>query len=255
MKKFLLKIYNWPILSPKRTNQNQKRIRDVEWEAISRFVKKGNFLDVGCGAGYAMTRAKNELNCTVFGIDPNPFEHGVGRNLSEFSTGIENITKAFAEKIPFEDNTFDVVYSSHVLEHVHDVDTSLKEMKRVLKRDGVLIIGMPTRTMAVINWITHLIFRTHFNLVNLLLSKFIKTGETKWWELFMPRSHGKSDKAVLFDIKNYSQKAWQNQIEMNFEITEIVKPSVYPYPEYLQWFKPRKSLKYSSSIFFICHKK
>jgi ubiquinone/menaquinone biosynthesis C-methylase UbiE len=44
-----------------------------------------------------------------------------------------NILKATAENIPFKDESFDVVYSSHVLEHVTDEVKSLEEMKKVLK--------------------------------------------------------------------------------------------------------------------------
>jgi ubiquinone/menaquinone biosynthesis C-methylase UbiE len=255
MKSLLLKIYNWPYLSKEETNRNQKRIRDVEWEAILPYLQEGNFLDVGCGAGYAMSRAKAEKNCEVWGIDPDPGGHGVGRSGSNFDTGIGNIKQGFAENLPYESNFFQNVYSSHVLEHVKSEDESLAEMSRVLRKDGRLIIGMPTATMALVNLFSNYLFTTHFKLVNLLLKPFIKTGHTKWWELFIPKSHSFDSKTILYDLKHYRIKYWEAKIDQHFKIEKILLPALYPYPEYRQLFSMKKRKHYSSSVFFICSKK
>lgn len=45
--------------------------------------------------------------------------------------------------IPFEDNTFDVIFCNHVLEHVKDDHLALSEMKRVLKPGGWAILQVP----------------------------------------------------------------------------------------------------------------
>ena len=47
------------------------------------------------------------------------------------------------EDIPFEDHMFDVVYVSHVLEHIYNIYIALKECKQVLKEDGCIIFAMP----------------------------------------------------------------------------------------------------------------
>jgi len=47
------------------------------------------------------------------------------------------------KKLPFKDNTFEVVYSSHVLEHVDDVLNLLEEIYRILKPGGVLKSNVP----------------------------------------------------------------------------------------------------------------
>jgi ubiquinone/menaquinone biosynthesis C-methylase UbiE len=253
-KNSVIKIYNWPFLSKVETNTNQKKIRDTEWDAIATFIKKGNFLDVGCGAGYSMTKAQ-AMGCSVYGIDPDPGGHGVGREGSNFDVGSVNIKQAFAEKIPFETEMFDTVYSSHVLEHVNSEVESLKEMKRVLKNDGTLIIGMPTSHMAYINLITSTFFTTHQRLVNFFLSPFIKTGKITFRELFVPNSHSHQNKTVFFDIKKYKIKNWQKIVEQEFSIIETIKPAFYPYPEAIQWFKFRKNYRLTSSVFFVCKKK
>ena len=255
MKKLLLRIYNWPYLSKEETNQNQKRIRDVEWEAIAPYMANGNFLDIGCGAGYTMSRAKQEKKCKVWGIDPNPGGHGVGRTGSNFDTGIGDIQQGFAENLPYESNFFNTVYSSHVLEHVNDENKSLNEMNRVLLSDGVLIIGMPTATMALINLFSNYLFTTHFKIVNFFLKPFIKTGNTKWWELFLPKSHSSDDKTILYDLNHYRIKKWQKTIEEQFHIEKVLLPALYPFPEFRQLFSMKKMKNHSSSVFFICRKK
>lgn len=255
MKEILLKIYYWSLLSKEKTNENQKRIRDAEWKAIAPYIIHGKFLDVGCGAGYSMERAKTEKGCAVFGIDPDPGAHGVGRTGSNYQVEAGEIKKAFAEDIPFSAAMFNTVYSSHVLEHVNSELQSLKEMNRVLEDDGILIIGMPTASMAFINALSSWVFTTHFKLVNLLLWPFIKTGKTKWWELFVPISHSSSDLTVLYDLKQYRSSRWRKCVEQVFDVKEELHPLLYPCPEFLQWFKPRVSKRFSSSVFFICVKK
>jgi ubiquinone/menaquinone biosynthesis C-methylase UbiE len=255
-KQKLLSIYNFPFLSKEQTNNNQKIIRDLEWQAIEPFIKlKGKFLDVGCGAGYAMLKAMENKNCEVFGIDPDPGGHGVGRTGSGYQIPIENIKKAFAEEIPFESKMFDVVYSSHVLEHVNDEQKSLSEMKRVLKDDGLLIIGMPTSDMAKVNLYTQWLLTTHHRFVNFFFSPFIKTSKTKFWMLFAPPSHSyPTTKSVFYDIKYYTIDNWTKIVSKQFSITEILKPAFYPYPEFKQLFKTIKNGKKSSSVFFVCRK-
>jgi len=44
------------------------------------------------------------------------------------------------EKLPYEDNIFDEVYSKHMLEHLTDVGFAIREMMRVLKKGGKLTI-------------------------------------------------------------------------------------------------------------------
>jgi len=251
-KKYLLKIYTFTLLSKERANYYQKLARDEEWNSIESYIINGNFLDVGCGSGYSMQKAQKKLNCTVFGIDPDPYSHGVGRFGSNFLISVDNIKPGIAENIPYSDDFFDTVYSSHVLEHVGDIQKSLQEMKRVVKKDGVIIIGVPTSTMAWINWFSQLIFTTHIKLVSLLFSKIINTAKIHWWEIFVPVSHSIENKSLIYDLKNYDKRVWLNHISKELTVKGIIFPLLYPYPEYIQLFKAKKFPKLSSSVFFIC---
>ena len=254
LKNIVQKIYNYPVNSPQRINKFQMQIRDYEWEAIEKFIEKGKFLDVGCGAGYSMYKAQL-IGCEVFGIDPEPREHGVGRKDSDFIIPIENIIQGFSEQIPFSNEEFNTVFCSHVLEHVTDLPQSLKEIARVTKKDGIIILGVPTSTMAWINWISEFIFITHHKFVNIFFKKFITTGNTHWWELFIPVSHSYPlAKTSWYDIFNYRTKVWEKKIQNHIEIQQVIKPCLYPSPDYRQLFRMRKNVKYSSSVFFVCKK-
>jgi len=253
MKKFLLKLYYFGSLSKEATNVNQKLIRDTEWADVLPHIKKGNFLDVGCGAGYAMQMAQ-QAGCTVYGIDPDPGGHGVGRAGSGFAVDAK-IIQGFAENIGFDSKMFDTIYSSHVLEHVNSETETLKEISRVMKDDGVLIIGMPTNYIIKLGWYASILFTTHHKIVNLLFGRFINAGKTNFRDLFVPPSHSYSGKTALYDLKYYTIENWKKIVGAEFNIRETLTPAYYPYPEYFQFFKLHKSPTKSSSVFFVCTKK
>lgn len=257
IKKFLLRLYYFPFLSKEKTDANQKKIRDIEWDAVKNFIPADSeFIDVGCGMGYTMRRAEAEMQCKVSGIDPQPGEHGVGRYHKENLENL-NIIQGVSENIPFADETFDVVYCSHVLEHVDDEQKALLEMKRILKPGGLLIIGMPTAAMAWVNFFTNILFTTHMRVFNVIMKLFpsVKKGETKFINMFIPGSHS-SERAntVFYDMRHYRVANWKKTTELFFHIEKTLLPAFYPYPEMRQLFRMKKYKRVSSSVFFICKK-
>lgn len=68
-------------------------------------------------------------------IDPESYE----------SRGIQIREKVDMESIPFHDNKFDVIYASHVLEHVPDDIKAMSELYRVLKYGGRCVLLVPIR--------------------------------------------------------------------------------------------------------------
>ena len=243
-------------LSKEKVEKYQQIIRDKEWEWLKKEIpENANFLDVGCGTGYAMFKALTELNCSVHGIDPDPGAHGVGRYLKDL-VKVENIKQGFAENLPFNDNEFDIVFSSHVLEHVNDEMKSLQEMKRVLKDDGLLLIGMPTRTMAIINLCTNIVFTTHIKIYEFIRNIFSKDIFKYFLTIFKVGSHSfPRANSIWYDLKHYSVKNWKKTIEKEFQVIKVLEPYLYPYPEYPQLFKIHHSKLGASSVFFICKKK
>jgi 2-polyprenyl-3-methyl-5-hydroxy-6-metoxy-1,4-benzoquinol methylase len=77
------------------------------------------------------------------------------------SVDIEDRSVAFpvelydGHRLPFGDGSFDIVFSSNVLEHIPHVDTFHAELRRVLKPGGVGIHLMPTPTWRVATLLAH----------------------------------------------------------------------------------------------------
>lgn len=255
MSSILKNIFWYPFSSKDRIEELQERIRVQEWDSFEKYIiNKGSFLDVGCGAGHNLFLAQNLKECNVSGIDADPGAHGVGR----FSnTSIhDSIRQGFAEDLPFESNSFDNVFCSHVIEHVANERQSLQEINRILKHDGIAIIGMPTATMAWIQLFSHYIFTTHRNILFMLKSIGKKDFAMRLRLIFVPSSHSAPRaKTICYDLNHYRIKKWKKLVASELEIIDTIKPLLYPYPDYLQFFRMRKSKLGSSSVFFICKKK
>lgn len=256
----LKNLFKFGHLAPEKVNKYQKTIRDVEWESIVKYIPlNSKFLDVGCGTGYILKKAFIERDCDIIGIDPSPYSAGVDRKLNN-DTKIEDdikILKGYGEKMSFTSKSFDVVYLSHVFEHVNDQNQFLKEIKRVLKDDGILIIGMPTSTMAWLHLISSIMFTTHIRIIKYMFGKFniIKNAHNlKFIHMIFPPSHSNNTKTVWFDIKHYKVGNWAKIISTEFKVVNTIFPALYPYPDYIQLFKLKKSSKRSSSVFFVCKK-
>lgn len=90
--------------------------------------QEGSGLDLG--SGLVSVLEKSGKSC-VF-IDPLMEEYRKIENLSD-----DYIDQPSQEKIPFDDNTFDWVFCVNVIDHTPDPSTLLKEIKRVLKPEGI----------------------------------------------------------------------------------------------------------------------
>ena len=99
----------------------------------SQQAAKGRILDIGAGTGDFLIVAKNDGWQTV-GIEPSDRAKGIaiGKGISF----VENTTE-------LENHSFDVITMWHVLEHVPDLDFQIKELKRLLKPEGTLIVAVP----------------------------------------------------------------------------------------------------------------
>lgn len=91
-------------------------------------------LDVGTGAGY-MTRAMRGADANCYGIE---YDMGELTWRGEPPTGI---AIASALEMPFADRSFDITFSSNVLEHVPDPWTMADEMVRVTKPGGIIYLS------------------------------------------------------------------------------------------------------------------
>jgi len=111
-------------------------------------IKEGmKVLEVGCGSGAFTTfvaRAVGDKG-EVFALDiqPEMLKQIENKLKQPENKDIKNIhlINGDALNMPLEDNTFDLVYSITVFQELPDKNKALKEMKRVLKPDGILSIS------------------------------------------------------------------------------------------------------------------
>lgn len=103
-------------------------------EIIEKFQpEKGALLDIGAGTGHFGALAK-EKSWSVTGIEPN---QGARKIAEEKGISfVENVSN-------LQDHSFDVITMWHVLEHVPNLDEQIKQLKRILKPQGTLIIAVP----------------------------------------------------------------------------------------------------------------
>jgi 2-polyprenyl-6-hydroxyphenyl methylase/3-demethylubiquinone-9 3-methyltransferase len=103
-------------------------------------------LDVGCGGGL-LAEEFAELGCRVTGIDPSSGSLEAARtHAAQSGLAIEYI-EGSGEALPFEDESFDVVYCCDVLEHVEDVGKTIAEIARVLTPGGAFLYDTINRTL------------------------------------------------------------------------------------------------------------
>jgi SAM-dependent methyltransferase len=115
---------------------------DAFWayrDALSEYIGGGNgeALDVGCGEG-RVSRLLQSCGYTVTAVDP------VAElvKAAQEAQSAYNYAVAPAGNLPFDNGSFDLVIAYNVLMDVEDVSTAVKEIRRVLRKDGTLFISI-----------------------------------------------------------------------------------------------------------------
>jgi 2-polyprenyl-3-methyl-5-hydroxy-6-metoxy-1,4-benzoquinol methylase len=106
----------------------QNKLRLINSQSL-----KGNLLDIGAGTGDFLVVAKNN-GWKITGIEPGekPKAIAVNKGVS-FANDLSEL----------ENNSFDIITMWHVLEHVPNLEFQIKELKRLLKPNGTILIAVP----------------------------------------------------------------------------------------------------------------
>ncbi len=103
-------------------------------------------LDIGCGGGFSCEFMANR-GVRVSGIDQS-VKCVVKAQEHAASSGLEiDYEQGVAEKLPYSDNTFDIVICVDVLEHVANLQTAISEIYRVLKPHGLFFFDTINRNL------------------------------------------------------------------------------------------------------------
>ena len=99
-------------------------------------LPKGKLLDIGCGVGDFLVQIKAH-GWEILGIEPSEDARAIASN----RLGFRPLDPSQYASLP--DQSFDVITMWHVLEHVDDLKSQTKELLRLLKPGGRLIIALP----------------------------------------------------------------------------------------------------------------
>jgi cyclopropane fatty-acyl-phospholipid synthase-like methyltransferase len=112
---------------------------------VADFCKEKIVLDAGCGEGYGVNFLAGSGAVKVVGIDKS--EEAINHTRKKYK--LENLEFQVMDvtSMSFTDEKFDLVVSFQVIEHLHNYNDFLKEVKRVLKKDGIAIIGTPNKSL------------------------------------------------------------------------------------------------------------
>ena len=112
------------------------------WAVVKALLKRTplpadpRILDAGCGTGGNLTRYARLGNAT--GVDPSP---DAVRYCHE--RGLESVQQAGLEKLPFENDSFDLIAATDVIEHITAEQEALQELRRIAAPNGALLLTVP----------------------------------------------------------------------------------------------------------------
>lgn len=164
-------------------------LRRVEIDDLSRHLApSARILEIGAGTGFqARLLAARGFDVTAIEVPDSNYA----------TSRVFPITDFDGRHIPFESQSFDIVFSSNVMEHVLDLPQLNREIRRVLRPDGYCIHALPTHGWRL--WTTLSAFPTALQYVVDLSSKTPRA----WLQMarrlaapFVQRRHGERGNAV-----------------------------------------------------------
>lgn len=123
-------------------NENHEGL--AQWSLNHLDISKDSaILDIGCGGGVNVKRFLDMTDNMVFGLDYSKLavERSGDLNQSAIDDGRCKIVQGTVSKMPFNDNTFDIVTAFETVYFLPDFLNDLKEIRRVLKDGGMFFIA------------------------------------------------------------------------------------------------------------------
>lgn len=148
-------------------------------DLIKKHIKEQNLsnpviIEAGCGAGHVLAKISSEIKTNnLIGIDPLD---GWLNKAKERLQGKAKLIKGFAENLPFDNKSVNITICTEVIEHVIDPTIVLKELKRVTKDNGLLIVSIPNENL--INRLKDII--DFFKIYQKLFSNIPRHNDDQW---------------------------------------------------------------------------
>lgn len=114
-------------------------------EEICSLVSGKSVCDIGCGTGYLLSRitASNAIE-TAVGVDFS--EHAEWKSLAGITFVEHDIFN-----LPFQNRQFDTVVTTHTLEHVLDIPSAMKELRRVCRQKLIIVVPRERESIYSLN--------------------------------------------------------------------------------------------------------
>ncbi|MDH4230867.1 MAG: class I SAM-dependent methyltransferase, partial [Nitrospirota bacterium] len=171
------------------STEQLQRIREYELISVLPHLPAGcSVLEIGAGTGL-LSKLLSEKGYSVQAIDVKTSQHSRHR--------IWPVTIYDGRVIPFQNNSFDIVFSSNVLEHIPHANAFQREIRRVLKPGGTAVHFLPSGSWRFWTIVTHYIYIS--KLIALIFTlKFFHSGQRirvlalkmKLKKGFFPPRHG-----------------------------------------------------------------
>jgi len=182
---------------------------------ITKEKKDIKLLEIGSGAGWQAKKLQ-ELGYKVEAIDLS--------NSNYVNDRVFNITDYDGINIPFENEKFDVIFSSNVLEHIPQIKDFQHEIQRVLKDDGIAIHLLPSGTWRWWSNITYyadkvkkifnkIFKKTNNNETNNNCNDYKKRGKRTFFQMLIPSRHGEQGNSMT-EIYYFSKYYWLKLFHM-----------------------------------------
>jgi len=135
--KRMRELYYWKSVKKEEKDLSSKHYQQFftsNFDLNKEFYINKKILDIGCGPRGSLEWA--DMASERIGLDCLADEYlklGADKHKMTY-------VNAPAEKIPFDDDYFDIISSFNSLDHVDDIDNTIKEIKRVLKPKGIFLL-------------------------------------------------------------------------------------------------------------------
>ena len=124
-----------------RMNESHESL--AQWGVSHLDISKDDvILDIGCGGGVNVERFLNMTENKVYGLDYSEIavEKSTKLNQDAIDEGRCEVIQGSVSELPFDDNTFDIVTGFETVYFWPDFVNDCKEVRRVLKDDGIMFI-------------------------------------------------------------------------------------------------------------------
>ena len=110
---------------------------------IAKITSKDKILDAGCGVGGSALWLAENIGANVIGLNIHQGQLNIAEELAKKSCkgDLVEFVKGDYTATPFPDQSFDVIWALQSVSHAEDTMEFLKEAKRLLKKDGRIILS------------------------------------------------------------------------------------------------------------------